>query len=933
VENLTLFIAPPGARNKREHLFQGIIKSRKNTDYSSTLYLVPNTFIGTEAKRQFFSYQKKVQNQAAYIPFYTLTVKQFSSRIINASDSINTISAEMRTILIHELLEHENLGYASLLSALFSKIIHYIPDKQLSTVREQIGQLIFDDTVSHRATRAIAILENYEKFVGRLNLSDPDGLIRQSIQLLDSQAHEDPHSLSGIDSLVIDGFFDPTPLERQFITSLIKKVNRADILVEKDTEFCKYLQSAFSKATINRLDSKFHRKKSAYYSYASMEDEIEGIAREAKRLILNGSRPWDIIVTFPRLQKYLPMVKRVFSKHGIPLSISSQSISSTPPANAINELLNCIEDNYSRNSFLSVLTSPHFPKIQATVREWAVTLSYRAGIIRGKSEWMSLNDTLLNSSKEELSEDDKKLLSSFQKEINLIIALIENIKTQKGLASFAGAFDSVLNRLGFFDSIDEDMPSPYSQVVTRIGDVIAELRRLSELNNKTSHGPETALSYMRFFLQDLQGHQDSRDGIRIIPFELAAGTETEELFFGGLLEGELPSSPDIDPVLPEEVKKELGLPYIDYYLKRQRLYFGRLLNIPSSEPYLSCPAAEGDKIFLPSPYLEWDSVIHPPDSNIVTQEETLVQQGAAKYSEPSPGFFGNSRLKPIKPAEQRNGRALFHRITALSKGYFSVTDIDFYRKCPLRFYIEKVLGLEMETAPRFEIEYRLWGILAHRVMEYVFRDGEFDISEIETRLLNGLEAGLKNFPSGEFWKGVAREVFMRLLPLLRERESEMRQEGFTPYVVEKKLRAEIDGLRLKGKVDRVDIKKQGSGIKGSRGSGEKNGQGTTDNSNTVRLLDYKTGNIDSESLQLSLYALMWQKNFPEPVEKTGFYSLKDGQLSWYPKKSSMEENIKGATEKTLAIVTAIKRGEFPAEPSKVGECRFCNHRPLCNHSN
>ncbi len=247
-----------------------------------------------------------------------------------------------------------------------------------------------------------------------------------------------------------------------------------------------------------------------------------------------------------------------------------------------------------------------------------------------------------------------------------------------------------------------------------------------------------------------------------------------------------------------------------------------------------------------------------------------------------------------------------------------MTNIDYYRKCPLRFYIEKVLGLEMEIPPKYEVESRLWGNLAHKTMEHVFKDGDIDLDLLDEKILEGLEKSLQQFPIGDFWSKVAREIFSNMLPMLKEQENAIRLDGFSPHSVEQSITAEINGLKLKGKIDRIDKKFS------SRNS--KNEQ----NDEAVILLDYKTGAVDSDSLQLPLYACMWQEESSTPVEKTGYYSLREGRVIWYPKKKmTMDEYIQPALQRTEELINKMMSGEFPADPYKESECRYCYHSPLC----
>jgi ATP-dependent helicase/DNAse subunit B len=645
---------------------------------------------------------------------------------------------------------------------------------------------------------------------------------------------------------------------------------------------------------------------------------VEGIAKNIRKLMIDGIRPWDMTVCFPVLSKYITMLRRIFKKFAIPVSIGECSLSSTRPFIALEEMITCIEEDYSRSDFLSFLTSPHFPAIPALVKERVVNYSYCAGVVKGKNSWLSIKETLLNSPKDEIPGNDRELLDKFQHGINAVIDILEDIKRIKEPGLFIDAFESALIKFGFFDSLYTESDVHGDRVSDKINRQLSEFRYFAGLYEDSGSSIDSPVFYLRYLLSNLKSPEENRDGVNVLPFELAAGIETTVLFFGGVIEGDFPSRPDIDPILPERVKKELGIPYLEYYLGRQKRYFMRLLNVSVYDPYFSCPSAEGDKIFLPSPFLDWEQGISPPELNIFSEEEVLLREGAVKQSAVNPDIFNSGDM--FRSNKER--AVLFQRIGRATKGFFGVTNIDFYRKCPLRFYIEKVLGLEVISPPQFEVEARLWGSLAHAAMEYLYRGGDIEPEIMEEKIFEGLEKGLKQFPIGTFWARVAKEIFQNLLPALKKQESEIRMQGFRPFKVEEKLKTDMDGLKLKGKVDRVDMKKSEVGSQKSEGNGQQN---------TVILMDYKTGNIDSHSLQLPLYAAMWQANFDEQVDRLGYYSLKEGKISWYPgKKTTMEDFIQDALQDAKELIKQIMKGEFPSEPFKDSECRYCYHKPLCN---
>jgi ATP-dependent helicase/DNAse subunit B len=900
----TLLVAPPGAGHKKEQLFEEVIRNCPVNDFSSALFVGPNNFVLSTARNQFYSFLKKSSGQRAYIPFKTATIKQLASDLHEKYGEKNTVSDHIKTLVLCEILKDKNIGYARILSDLSTKIRHYIPDKDLRQVKEDVKNLIFEEKAVERAENALDVLCLYEKELHSKNILDPDDMLRSSLPLI--RDHISPPLL------VIDGFHDPTGLEMKIIRELIEKSERVYILAEEGTEILEYVQSLKLNIILRKLEHSSPRRKRGYYSYPSMEDEIEGIAKNIKSLILNGVPPWEIILCFPVLTKYLPMTGRIFKRHDIPVSIGELNLSTTGPFVALGEMITCIEEDYPRNDFLSLLTSPSFPLVPTAVKTKAVSYSYRAGIVKGKNAWLSIKNILLNSVGTDLQENEKKDLNEFQKELGHIINIIDTLKEHKSLLPFMDDFEASLDKLGFFESPAISQSAVYGdRIAEAIKKQFSALRLFASLYDRGYGHAETPAFYVRYALQGIKGSAENRDGVKILPFELAAGFGPRALFLGGMLEGEFPSRPDIDPILPEKVKKSLGIPHLEYYLKRQRGYFRRLLNVSVNEPWFSCPSAEGDKIFLPSPFLDWGDSINPPDLNIFTEEDVQIRSGGVRQTGAQGIVFWEENMFPSKTSLS----ILQKRISTIFKGSISVTSLDYYRKCPLRFYIEKVLNLEVERPPKFEVESRLWGTLAHKTMEHLFKDGDIELAHMDREIANGLDRSLKQFPIGHFWSRVAREIFQKLLPLLKEQETEIRIQGFSPSLVEKSIKAEINGLKLKGKIDRIDKKARRT-------------ESTTES--PVILLDYKTGSIDRASLQMPLYAAMWRKVFSETVEKTGYYSLKEGQVHWFPKKSGMEEYIQQALKEAEDHVINIKKGRFPALPVKDTECRYCDHSPLCN---
>ncbi len=910
MEKQTVFIAPPGATGKRADIFQEITAHCPDNDFSSVLYIAPTSFNRKEAGRQFFGYMLTDRRKNVYVPFDSLTIKDFCSSLYEKYGMENIISARIEPLVICEILGEKNIGYARLLSDLLRTIVHHILDKDIPEIKEDVKLQIFEEKTVKQAVKALETIEIYRGRLKEKGLIDFESAMKGSISMIEK--HAEP------EILVLDGFFDPTPLELKVIEALIQKSKKTLVAVEENAEFVKFFKTYGNRVDQKRLNPVNYRADAGYFQYLSMEDEIEGIARGVKDLILEGMKPGEISVSFPQLSKYTPMLKRVFQKHGIPVSLAEHDLSGAKPFSALEDMLTSIEDDYPRNEFLSVLTSAHFPDIPGVIKEWAVSLSYRAGIVSGRHSWCSIEKTLLGTAEEKISDIERKIFKEFQREINKIINLLEKIRQQRGISGFADELETVLRRFGFFDSIEGSSNLRYSDDISRrINEQFSEFRHFAGIYGSEEAGFEKSGFYFKQLIKGAKGSDRDVNGVRVIPFELAAGLECRALFFGGVIEGDIPSTPAIDPILPEKVKKSFGLPYLEYYLDRQKRYFRRLLNISVDTPYFSYPAADGDKMFLPSPFLNWEMSFGTPVLNILTEEELLVREGGANQKNFSDTLWGGKLHidKDIKGIIQKRFG---------TETFFRITDIDAYRRCPLRFYIEKFLYFEKEEPPRFEIDAGLWGKLAHKTMEYLFRDRDVDIETIDKKFFQGFRESLKKYPVGVFWSKVAEEVFQRLLPLIKEREADIRAQGFSPYAVEKSVKTELHGLRIKGKIDRIDLKKRTMD----------DGRRTKDEEkDSVILLDYKTGTIDKDSLQLPLYACMWQEEEKDRVERAGYYSLKDCSVQLYPKKTeTMEVFIKNALDTAEELVRRMRKGVFTPVPFKAGECGFCNHSALCKGS-
>jgi ATP-dependent helicase/nuclease subunit B len=389
------------------------------------------------------------------------------------------------------------------------------------------------------------------------------------------------------------------------------------------------------------------------------------------------------------------------------------------------------------------------------------------------------------------------------------------------------------------------------------------------------------------------------EGIRVSEIFEVRGLEPRFLYMGGVKDGDIPSKPELDFLLPDSVRKRLGLVDFKRYLRLQGYIFRRLTR-SAGGVRLSYPSMDGDKFFLPSLFLTGGEEPEESVFGVFSKEEEMLRQGRRPLS---------SYMNDIEGIRTSRGQAL------------NVTYVDAYRRCPRRFFIEKALGLEPPEIKEYAVEAVTLGSIAHELMESLITGGEESFEGFSERAFQVLDAVLSKRPLERYFKALIRDSLGDILPDIYELESGIRAEGFEFYRAELPVEGEpISGIRLRGKIDRIDRSADGS----------------------CAVVDYKTGASDlsgagvnrGESLQLFLYAALLRAKGMAP-ERVGIYSLKDLRLKWVPNRRdrkeglSLDDFVAPALKFLEETAGEAKKGNFPAIPQSDATCRRCHERPYC----
>ncbi|MEO0116328.1 MAG: PD-(D/E)XK nuclease family protein [candidate division WOR-3 bacterium] len=908
-----LYLFPFGKEGATKRLLSDALslsEKGKNRDYSEILYLAPTPRKAREAIKIFISLFPN--SPFAFIPPRFLTIKTLAQEIYSSFAEKVFLPDSLKPVFLKSLIKGNfSLSYyyhiGELIKDLKSANLMREWEKTKGLIKNRLAPF---SPKRLRMEEIFALIERYEEGLKENSLADSEDILKEATIYLQKRKKR-----KGV--LVIDGFMDLTKLEEDFLSALINNFEHILALAYFDTrfpeiyslpkEFADFISSLGGFEVIEERgdDSFLEREKMAFLEFPSREEEVEGIAQKIKKLFLDGKLSLSqTIVTFPDLNSYAPIVERVFKKYKIPFTLYPQrSLLASPVVIPVINLLRAVVDQYPFLPTIICLTSPFFSRFHIKTRNFVSYYARRAKIIKGEFSWRNLVRDLIKESREEKGKKSS-LPGIFQveRDINLFLSVSGTLKRERGkITDFISLLSSVLKELGWPGELKEEDLELWEDKKELVS-IFQGLESFRETECSLAEFLEILETILKY--HPIIPEREEK-GVRVLGLLETRGLTAKHIFFGGLCEGSLPSPLRHDPFLPDWLREKLNLLHLERHQKWQRLHFFRILR-SAQEIYLSYPRQEGERLFLPSPFLEGEAILAKRERIIFTEEEKerLLGLGEEKdFSSEGVDFSTDREAK----------RVLKRRFYP----YVQVTEIEKLRRCPYNFYLENILGLVTEEETKFEIEPREWGELAHRVLErlYAERKEFIPLEEIPKRVEKILSSLLAQSGFPPFWQDVAKKIFEKILPNFLEMEKELREKGYYPERIEERVKGDLLRINLYGKIDRIDKNQD----------------------NKYLILDYKTGGTDiypgdiekGKHLQLPLYSLLLRR---KGLAVSGFalYSFKEKKVKWLAKDEvDCQEKEELAQKFAQEVLQEALQGIFPAAPVDEGVCRFCLYSFLC----
>jgi ATP-dependent helicase/nuclease subunit B len=820
--------------------------------------------------------------------------------------------------------------------------------------------------------------------------------------------------LSNIDSHKLFVHFDYSEKNRFLFSHLDKTYERFEEYgFKKIKEVSMNELEPFHKLVREKLfrTRKFHEKFDYKNSITRLtaydrDKEVEIISREIKELIeYENIEPHKICVAFNLIQNYSPIVRDVFDKNGLPYNLSDRiSLDNSNPVKAVVNFLEIAGSDFYYNNVFRALSSG-FLDIGGIDTANLLKVASALKIVSGKENWVnSIQDEITNLKfKADDDEDHNRFLykvySKALTDLKTIAGMLEPFECKSTIDEFRKyLFDLIYKSqisLKLLRTSENGSTEKNIRGFTAFLDTITEILQLleEEFGTTQKFGLQfftdqiiTACGWARFNVKE-----KSNFGVQVTTLEEIRGLQFDYLFIGGLCDGDFPTRYRPEIFYSGSFKKKA----ITHQTEERNLFYQSLC-CWNKKLFLSYYKTDGGRETVKSTFLndfeELFDISAKDEINysktIYSGQEVQINAGEIGFSKIPLNIKMNLDEEKIKEAihidklrsqnplstssfcgdlSNTNSALLLNHFS--SKQY-SISELELYAKCPFKFFIERVLGIEKIEEPTEDIEAVEMGRILHEVLYKFYAqvrqrniiisgcdDKTFEkVKDLIYEVANKeLETTAFKSPLTFFEKekitGIGgnknESVLYRFLQNERCDESgfipkyfevsfgKLKDEG-TDKLLSDKEPVNFNGINLRGKIDRLEI---------------------SEDENAFNIVDYKlsgkkpTFNELKEgiSLQLPVYlftaAELLKKKIGKDISPNEMiiyslkYSLEEFGKSFVSLGRGKEEEIKtveqlieNTMKKIKFYVQQISIGKFGLSPHENREqlvCRYCQFKPVC----
>ncbi|MDM8000263.1 MAG: PD-(D/E)XK nuclease family protein [Dehalococcoidia bacterium] len=285
------------------------------------------------------------------------------------------------------------------------------------------------------------------------------------------------------------------------------------------------------------------------------------------------------------------------------------------------------------------------------------------------------------------------------------------------------------------------------------------------------------------------------------------------LIVTGMNDGKVPDSRPADVFLPDTLRRQLNLRHDGHRLARDAYLMAVLIESRRKD---------GRVCFIVGKTGASGDVLKPSRLLFRCRDAELPRRAAQLFGPPPETRVGHPssvsfRLEAVPPPDVP--------LENLDLKKISVTDFRDYLDCPFRYYLKHVLGMEALDDDKTELDAMDFGSLVHDALHQTALNEEMRQCEDVDRLREFLADKAVEWVKRRFGRKPTLQVEVQL-EAARQRLSQaariqarLVREGWDIVHAEMQIEGEMEGVQIRGKIDRIDRHRQ---------------------TGRIRLLDYKT---------------------------------------------------------------------------------------------
>ncbi|MCB9210499.1 MAG: exodeoxyribonuclease V subunit gamma [Ignavibacteriales bacterium] len=738
-------------------------------------------------------------------------------------------------------------------------------------------------------------------------------------------------------------------------------------------------------------------------SVNSRIEEIELIAKNIKQQILDEKiSPENICVAFNLITNYSSLVRDIFTKYKIPINLTDRiPLKTSPPVIAAIGLLELVENDFYYNDLVRLLSNKFFQIDNIDLNNLlfvANNLKIKSGLQNWKN---SINDALiiLKYQSDINFLEKNKIEAKYKKalfDINYLSEIIAPLNKKLDYNEFLLIFKKILLKLKLPYTVLENAKNKEEEFIKSLTVFLQTLNEVLILLGKEKNEKQS-LSFYIDHIRTISNwarfnvKEKSDQGVLVTSVNEIRGLKFDYLYLGGMCDGDFPTkySPEIF-FSGSFRKKEL------IHQTEERYHFYQTLCCWNKKIFLTIPQKDSESELVESTFIkDLEKVFEfsqsdSDETKIFSKEQLQINYSQNKSNAELRKIIEKNDLAIEKLDDQNKIRIernknpfteyeyngflskdenIKNYLKAFSEREFSISQLEIFAKCPFKYFAERILKLEPIEEPTEEAEPIELGNVLHSILYEFYNkvvNEKIEIGNLGTKEFNNLKSilfeiaeekisnlNLKS-PLAFFEKekilGINGQkensiLFKFLIEETKENslKPELFEVEFGNFYSENKNGfppLQIDNLKLRGKIDRIDI----------------------DHENKIfNVIDYKLKGkkptikdlMDGISLQLPVYLLAGKQILSNIYEndlegnEMIIYSLHFKDDNFGPSKVnltrkrnlSFDEKVKlnkELTDQTEQKISEyhqnIIEGKFHLSPLEDRDdkiCKYCDFRSFC----